>query len=103
MNKEKKHIEIFGRVVICAPVLTSETNIKVNFVKLRLAFVVSNRELTSILLNLIKSRLNQKLMIELFKTTERACNESTVLSCDLNTILKVVSGYGMPLIVIKSI
>jgi len=61
------------------------------------------RELKTILPNLILSRFKQKLPIELFKTTERACNEFTVLSCDLNILLKVVSGYGMPLIVNKSI
>jgi hypothetical protein len=61
------------------------------------------RESFRILPKLIISSLNQRLTIELFKTTERTCNELTVLSCDLNIILKVVSGYGMPLIVIKSI
>lgn len=44
------------------------------------------RELITILPNLIKSRLKQKLPIEPTEYNASACNELTVLSCDLHII-----------------
>lgn len=67
-------------------------------------FIVRNyRESLGILPNLITSRLNQRRTIEPIETTKSACNDLTVLSCDLHNLLKVVSVSGITLLVNKSI
>jgi hypothetical protein len=87
------HTEIFGSVACFMPVLTSKK--LAALLNCRVAFFISknlHRESLGILPKLIILSLNQRRTIELVITTESACNDLTVLSCDLNNDLRVVCG-----------
>ena len=79
-----------------------ETKLKATLLNCEVAFVISGESIT-ILPKLIISNLKQRLTIEPIETTKSACNDLTVLSCDLHNLLKVVSVSGNTILVNKSI
>jgi hypothetical protein len=97
MNKIHLHKNIVSSRVCSSSLCDLENIIKANLLNRRLAFVV-HRELKTILPFLILSRKKQKLLIEPTEYNDSACNDLTVLSCDLHNLFEVVRGLGMPFV-----
>ena len=62
-------------------------------------FIFKNySQLITILMVVIISTTKQKLLIQPTDNNESACNDFTVLSCDLHNLFEVVRGLGIPFV-----
>lgn len=96
MNKELNIIQISKGGQFATTSYPFEQNKKAELLNCSSAFYV-HRESITILPKLIISSLKQRLTIQPTDYNESACDDLTVLSCDLH-IIEVVRGLGIPFV-----